>query len=110
MKSKGTAYLLWFFLGGLGAHKFYLGKVGTGVIYLLTFGLFGIGWFIDMFTLGGQVDNYNAMFMARSAVMGVANQQNQQVVVNVAAPTPSVPTQPAPAQESEPKAIEKEAN
>ncbi len=60
MKSKGTAYLLWFFLGAISAHRFYLGKVGTGILYLLTGQLFGIGWVIDAFMLGGMVDKYNA--------------------------------------------------
>lgn len=107
MKSKGTAYLLWFFLGALGAHKFYLGKVGTGGLYLFTLGLFGIGLLIDLFTLGSQVDNYNAMFMARSAMMGVGavQSQNQQVVVNVTAPMP--PSTPSLSSEAnEPKSIE----
>jgi TM2 domain-containing membrane protein YozV len=35
MKNKGAAVLLCFFLGGLGAHKFYLGQTGLGVLYLL---------------------------------------------------------------------------
>ena len=35
MKSKIAAALLAFFLGGLGAHKFYLGKVGQGILYLV---------------------------------------------------------------------------
>ncbi|MFP4600945.1 MAG: NINE protein [Persicimonas sp.] len=35
MKSKGTAALLAFFLGGLGIHKFYLNQGGQGVLYLL---------------------------------------------------------------------------
>lgn len=64
MKSKGIAYLLWFFFGLLGIHRFYLGKVGSGVVYLLTAGVFGIGWLIDLFTLGTQVDVYNAKYMA----------------------------------------------
>lgn len=65
MKSKFVAYLLWFFFGILGIHRFYLGKVGTGILYLLTGGLLGIGWFIDLFTLSSQVDSYNALYIAR---------------------------------------------
>jgi len=60
MKEKKTAYLLWLFLGLLGAHKFYLGKTGLGVLYMFTAGLFFIGWIIDLFTLGRQVDQYNS--------------------------------------------------
>lgn len=82
MKSKGTAYLLLFLGGIFGIHRFYLGKIGTGIIYLCTAGLFGIGWFIDLFTLGGQVDVYNALRFGR----GQSQQQNQTVVVNVTAP------------------------
>lgn len=47
-KSKMTALFLCIFLGGLGIHRFYVGKIGTGILYLLTLGLFGIGWFIDL--------------------------------------------------------------
>lgn len=35
MKSKTTAALLAFFLGGFGIHKFYLGNTGTGIVYLI---------------------------------------------------------------------------
>ncbi|MCH5520360.1 TM2 domain-containing protein [Pseudomonas syringae] len=34
-KSTGVAYLLWFFLGGFGGHRFYLGKTGTAVVQLI---------------------------------------------------------------------------
>lgn len=50
-KNKWVAFLLCFFLGYLGVHKFYEGKVGMGILYLFTAGLFGIGWFIDCITL-----------------------------------------------------------
>ena len=85
MKSKLTAYVLWFFFGLLGIHKFYLGKFGMGILYLLTGGLCGIGLLIDLFTLGGQVDNYNALFMAKSALIG--GRVQQPIVVNVNNPT-----------------------
>jgi TM2 domain-containing membrane protein YozV len=37
-KSTGAAYLLWFFLGGLGGHRFYLGQTGTAITQLILFG------------------------------------------------------------------------
>ncbi len=45
---KWIAFLLCLFLGGVGAHKFYEGKVGMGILYLLTGGLLGIGWIVDL--------------------------------------------------------------
>ena len=53
------AYLLWFLLGPVGVHKFYLGKIGMGILYLFTGGIFLIGWIIDIFTLPSQVRAYN---------------------------------------------------
>jgi TM2 domain-containing membrane protein YozV len=91
MKSKLTAYLLWFFLGFVSAHKFYLDKIGIGILYLLTGQLFGIGWIIDLFTLGNQVDLYNALHGGAGGTGAINNQtntnQSQNIVVNVAAPT-----------------------
>ena len=51
VKNKWTAFLLCLFLGCFGAHKFYEGRIGAGILYLFTFGLFGIGWFIDCLVL-----------------------------------------------------------
>ena len=51
VKNKWVAFLLCLFLGCLGVHKFYEGKIGMGILYLFTCGLFGIGWFIDCIVL-----------------------------------------------------------
>ena len=61
MKSKGIAYLLWLvsIFGLLGFHRFYLGKIGTGIIWIVTIGVAGVGALIDLFTLGSQVELYN---------------------------------------------------
>lgn len=50
-KNKWVAFFLCLFLGFFGAHKFYEGKIGMGIVYLFTVGLFGIGWLIDCITL-----------------------------------------------------------
>lgn len=50
-KNKWVALLLCIFLGYFGAHKFYEGKILLGIVYLCTFGLFGIGWVIDCISL-----------------------------------------------------------
>jgi TM2 domain-containing membrane protein YozV len=55
-----VAYLLWFFLGLIGVHKFYVNKIGMGILYIFTGGIFLIGWLIDLFTLPSQVRKYNA--------------------------------------------------
>jgi TM2 domain-containing membrane protein YozV len=86
MKSKMIAYGLWFFLGVFGAHKFYLDKIGMGILYFCTGGIFGIGLFIDLFTLGGQVDTANAMMAMKQGMFSGGGNNSQNVVVNVSAP------------------------
>jgi len=58
-KSRFGALILSLLFGYLGFHRFYLGKVGTGVLYLLTGGVFGIGWVLDTFIIliGGFRDS-----------------------------------------------------
>ncbi len=50
-KNKWVAFFLCLFLGVFGAHKFYEGKAGMGILYLFTAGLFGIGIFIDLISI-----------------------------------------------------------
>ena len=61
-KDTGTAYalLLLSFLGISGVQHFYLGKVGRGILWLLTAGLFGIGTLVDLCTLPSQTRAVNA--------------------------------------------------
>lgn len=49
--SKTAAILITVFLGGLGVHRFMTGKIGTGIIWLLTGGCFGIGWIVDIISI-----------------------------------------------------------
>lgn len=44
-------YVLWFFFGLLGVHRFYYGKPITGVIWFCTLGLLGVGWIVDAFLM-----------------------------------------------------------
>ena len=53
------AWILLAFLGVFGIHRFYMGKWITGLIYLLTAGLVGLGVLYDMWTLNGQVSEIN---------------------------------------------------
>jgi TM2 domain-containing membrane protein YozV len=53
------SWILLTFLGVFGIHRFYLGKWLTGILYLLTGGLFLIGLLYDFWTLNEQVDSLN---------------------------------------------------
>jgi TM2 domain-containing membrane protein YozV len=54
-----VAWILLTFLGLFGVHRMYMGKWLTGILYLLTLGLFGLGYLYDYWTLNGQVDELN---------------------------------------------------
>lgn len=54
-KSVAATWLLWLFLGGFGAHRFYLGRVGTGIAMLLTLGGLLIWDLVDAFLIPGML-------------------------------------------------------
>lgn len=58
VKSTGTAYILWLFLG---AHYAYLGKWGIQFLYWFTLGGMGIWALIDLFTMSSKVEKYNSL-------------------------------------------------
>jgi TM2 domain-containing membrane protein YozV len=64
-KGKITALLLCIFLGTLGVHRFYVGKVGTGIIWLLTLGLLGIGVIVDIIMIAiGKFKDKQGLLLA----------------------------------------------
>ena len=59
------AWILLTFLGVFGVHRFYLGKWGTGILYLVTLGIFGIGLIYDFWTLNSQISELNVSKQVR---------------------------------------------
>lgn len=66
-KNKWPALLLCIFLGIFGAHRFYVGKTGTAVVFLLTLGVFGIGWIADIIniSIGNFSDRYGRFIQVK---------------------------------------------
>lgn len=95
MKNLKTAYLLWALslLCICGMNRFYTGRVGTGLIFLFTFGLFGFGAIYDLFVMDTLVDTANrkkAMEQQFDANLQdqprPANPAEQNITVNVTMP------------------------
>lgn len=57
-KDKIVALLLCIFLGEWGIHRFYEGRIGTGILWMFTFGLFGIGWLVDVIRIACAPNPY----------------------------------------------------
>ncbi len=70
-KDAGIGYLLWLgvFLGFCGLHRFYMGKWVTGLLWLLTFGLFGIGQIIDLFLIPSMASRANRVVVPAGYVV-----------------------------------------
>ena len=79
MKSKVIAYLLWLFLGIVSAHRFYLKKYRSAILYLCTFQLLGVGWIIDSFILDKMVFRYNIKHRYYGPIRGL----DQSVIVKL---------------------------
>ena len=89
-KSVGVAYLLWFFLGTLGGHRFYLGRIGTGILMLALFviglitavagvgfifiGIAGLWALIDAFLIPGMVSKQKDDVRQRLTMNAIAAQ------------------------------------
>ncbi len=58
-KSPTVAWLLWFFLGGIGGHRYYLGRIGTAILMTLTIGCIGIWTLIDLFFISKMIRKAN---------------------------------------------------
>lgn len=91
-KSTGASYLLWFFVGGFGGHRFYLGQTGTAVAQLLLLLLGWIPLFVGWFVLGMW------LFVDLFLIPGIVRQKNMELVGMLAgggSNSPIIPAAPA---------------
>lgn len=79
-KSVLCAYLLYFSWSGIAAHRFYAGKAGSAILWILTCGFFGFGWLIDLFAIPGMIAAHNM-----KAVTNRNIQQNARMIQNMQA-------------------------
>lgn len=75
-KNHTQVLLLAIFVGFLGVHRFVVGKTGTGVLWLLTLGLFGVGWLVDViWLLGNCFDDWDgAVLVSEKGKKRIAEQ------------------------------------
>lgn len=68
-KNKTAALILAILTGYIGIHRFYVGKVGTGILWLLTGGMFLVGWIVDVCKIAGNkfTDGKGRLITGRSA-------------------------------------------
>jgi hypothetical protein len=65
-KNRMTALLLCIFLGGLGVHRFYAGRTWTGILWLVTGGVLGVGWVVDIILIAtGRFRDNNHLPLAQ---------------------------------------------
>ena len=82
MNKVSSAYILW--LGGFlslnGLHRLYNGKIATGLLWLCTFGLFGVGQLVDLFLIPNMVEDYNTKMKIKMGVSANGVPLNPSVV------------------------------
>lgn len=66
----GVAYILWAFgfMGFCGIHRFYSGKITSGLVYFCTLGFFGVGQFVDLFLIPGMTRERNLRLLYEATV------------------------------------------
>ena len=82
-KSSKTAQLLCDFLGMFGVHRFYAGKIGTGIIWLFTLGCFLIGWVVDAIAISkGTFTDKDGRPLVNTNITVDKNDERQRVCIN----------------------------
>ena len=84
----GVAYILWAFglMGFCGVHRFYSGKITSGLVYFLTFGFFGVGQFVDLFLIPGMTRERNMRLMYQATIEARNNSPQVTLVKEEAEP------------------------
>lgn len=92
-----TAYILWFLcaLGICGGHRFYSGRIASGLLYLLTFGIFGFGQLLDLIFIPGMVEKRNIYLRGLYGYNGLNPQMPQVMLVSDFPQAPVLETVPA---------------
>lgn len=82
--NSGNAYILWFLcqFGICGGQRFYTGNVASGLIYVFTFGIFGIGQLLDLVLIPGMVDRRN-MYLRGIGGGNATASVNQSITLNL---------------------------
>ena len=85
----GVAYILWAFgfMGFCGIHRFYSGKITSGLVYFFTLGFFGVGQFVDLFLIPGMTRERNLRLLYEATVEA-RNNSPQVTLVEPNSPDP----------------------
>jgi TM2 domain-containing membrane protein YozV len=78
-----VSYILsgaFFFVGLGGLHRLYNGKIGTGLLWLFTFGMFGIGQCVDLLLIPNMVNDYEENLRVKAGLSPLGVPVNQQAI------------------------------